>query len=264
MNPATGGQANRAAPAGAGRALIGTSGWHYASWWGGFFPDGLKKKDALAYYASRFPAAELNGVFYRSPSEAAVTAWRQGTPAGFRFAWKAPRFITHFKRLACDDYSLDLMESRLALLAGKAGPVLFQLPPQMTVDTGRLDAFLARLAPGRRYSFEFRDASWYCDAVFATLGRHNAALCLSDHAAAPSPRIVTADWVYVRNHGPAGDYRDNYSDEQLRAWARSIDGWCGEGREVWCFFDNDHKAAAPADALRLTAMTAAAAAPAGA
>jgi uncharacterized protein YecE (DUF72 family) len=244
-----------------GRAWIGTSGWHYASWWGDFFPAGLKAKDALGYYASRFAATELNGVFYRSPTAQAVAGWRDTTPDDFRFAWKAARFITHFKKLLCDDYSLALLESRIALLGEKAGPVLFQLPPQVQVDTERLDQFLTRLPARRVYAFEFRDPSWYCDAVFAVLARHNAALCLSDHAVAPAPVLATADWVYIRNHGPTGRYHGNYPDAGLADWATRIDAWCREGRDVWCFFDNDQKAAAPSDAERLIRLTAAAIAP---
>lgn len=263
MTPSTRARTSEETRVEAGRAWIGTSGWHYDSWWGDFFPADTKKKDALAFYATRFPAAELNGVFYRSPSEAAVTGWRNDTPAGFRFAWKAPQFITHFKRLLCDNYSLGLLESRVALLGEKAGPILFQLPSRMKVDVERLGRFLARLPDTRRYTFEFRDASWYCDAVFTTLGRHDVALCISDHRDAPAPRVVTAGWVYIRNHGPTGSYRDNYSEAQLTAWAQTIDAWCGDGREVWCFFDNDQKAAAPADARRLMEHTTAAVVPGG-
>ena len=132
----------------------------------------------------------------------------------------------------------------------------------MKVDAERLDAFLTRLPARRAYTFEFREPGWYSDAVLDVLHRHNAALCLSDHAAAPAPTLVTADWVYVRNHGPTGRYHGNYSDAELEDWAARIDGWCREGRDVWCFFDNDQKAAAPADAERLIQLTAAAVQPA--
>ncbi|HET7412647.1 MAG TPA: DUF72 domain-containing protein, partial [Pararhizobium sp.] len=174
----------------------------------------------------------------------------------FRFTWKAARFITHRKRLLVDDYSLDLLESRVALLEEKAGPVLFQLPPQMKVDTERLAAFIPRLNRKRRYTFEFRNASWYTDEVFELLGRHDAALCISDHDSAPAPREVTASWVYIRNHGPSGHYYGSYSDAALADWAKAIRKWRREGRAIWCFFDNDVKTAAPHDADRLCALTA--------
>jgi uncharacterized protein YecE (DUF72 family) len=231
---------------------IGASGWHYASWWGPFFPPDLPKKGALAFYAGRFCATELNAPFYRTPTPAAVEGWAARTPDGFRFAWKASKFITHWKRLSANAAnSLELMESRMALLGDKLGPVLFQLPPQMAVDAPRLEAFLSILATGRRYAFEFRHPSWYCDPVFRVLAGGDAALCISDHAAAPSPRVATASWIYVRGHGPEGRYAGHYSDEALAHWADRLAAWAGEGREGWCFFDNDIKSAAPLDAQRL-------------
>lgn len=242
-------------PASPGTVRIGTSGWHYASWWGPFFPPELPKKQALCFYASRFGATELNAPFYRTPTENAVRGWATQTPPAFRFAWKASRFITHYKRLSerCNT-SLDLLESRLALLGPKLGPVLFQLPPAMKADRGRLAAFMAMLQPGRRYSFEFRHPSWYEPAILDILRDHDAALCLSDHAAAPAPWEVTAGWVYVRGHGPGGRYAGRYTDETLAGWAGRIEAWAAEGRDVWCFFDNDVKSAAPADAARLARL----------
>lgn len=231
---------------------IGTSGWHYADWWGPFFPKEVRKKDALGYYASQFCATELNAPFYRSPSLKAVQNWYDQTPEDFRFAWKGPRYISHFKRLLCDDYSLELLELRLSGLKHKLGPVLFQLPPQFHANAGRLDAFLGRLHSKHRYSFEFRHPTWYCDDVFSTLRRrHNAALCISDHADAPAPREVTSKWTYIRLHGTSGRYHGSYSDEALRDWANFISDCRAHGRDVWCFFDNDMKSAAPGDAVRL-------------
>jgi uncharacterized protein YecE (DUF72 family) len=234
---------------------IGTSGWHYAGWWGPFYPQDLKKKDALSYYVTQFDCAELNAPFYRTPTEKAVESWFDSTPDDFRFAWKASKFITHWRRLLVDDHSLELLESRLKLLRHKLGPVLFQLPPHMKVNRARLAQFLARLPERKyRYTFEFRHSSWYEQPVFDLLADHNASLCISDHAHAPAPREVTADWVYVRNHGPSGRYHGTYSDRQLADWAKSIRSWREEGRDVWCFFDNDVKSAAPADAARLLAL----------
>ena len=233
---------------------IGTSGWHYADWWGPFYPEGVRKKDALQYYASRFSTAELNAPFYRTPTEKAVQGWFDATPDDFRFAWKASRFLTHFKRLLVDDESLGLIEDRIEILGRKAGPVLFQLPPQMPADRERLATFLKRLNPSRRYCFEFRHASWYSPAIFDILRDHDASLCISDHASAPAPSEVTAGWVYVRNHGPGGRYHGSYSDQALAAWAKAFRRWRKEGRDVWCFFDNDVKSAAPADADRLLAL----------
>src|ERR1700712_5690260 len=132
------------ARAGRGGLRIGTSGWHYQSWWGPFFPDGLKKKDALKHYASVFSCTELNAPFYRTPTFEAVRHWAEQTPDDFRFAWKASRFITHWKRLSEKSHtSLALMQSRMDELGPKLGPVLFQLPPAMQADLARLQCFIA-------------------------------------------------------------------------------------------------------------------------
>jgi uncharacterized protein YecE (DUF72 family) len=232
--------------------LVGTSGWHYASWKGPFFPPGLKLKDRLRFYATQFPTAELNGVFYRTPTVEAVQAWRAQTPAGFVFAWKASKFITHWKRLSarCDN-SLALLESRLSLLGEKAGPVLFQLPPRFERDDERLAAFLAMLRPGRRYAFEFRHPGWYAPRIFRLLADHNIALCISGHADAPAPWKRTADFVYIRGHGPGGRYKGHYTAATLAAWGERVRRWHARRHDVFVYFDNDQKAAAPLDALRL-------------
>jgi uncharacterized protein YecE (DUF72 family) len=234
---------------------IGTSGWSYPSWRGPFFPREVMVKHHLAYYATQFLTAELNGVFYRTPSLEAVRGWCEQTPDDFVFAWKASKFITHWKRLRdTSRNSLGLIEERLKLLGPKAGPVLFQLPPRFETNRDRLTAFVRLLPKRRRYAFEFRHASWYSAEIFDLLRRHDIALCISDHRDAPAPWVITAHHVYVRGHGPAGDYKDHYSDEALRSWAKNIAAWRRQGRTVYVYFDNDQKSAAPADALRLLSM----------
>lgn len=234
------------------RILIGTSGWHYDSWRGPFFPKGLPLKQQLPYYASRFPTTELNGVFYRTPTEAAVRGWKEQTERDFVFAWKASRFITHWKRLSNKSVnSLELLEQRLRLLGDKAGPILFQLPPNLTANTDRLAGFLKLLPKRRRYSFEFRHPSWYAPEIFRLLTARNISLCISDHHDAPAPWRRTADFVYVRGHGPGGRYRGHYRNATLAEWARRAQSWKKQGCDVYVYFDNDQKSAAPADALKL-------------
>lgn len=234
------------------QVLIGTSGWHYDSWRGPFFPAGLKLKNQLQYYASQFQTTELNGVFYRTPSLRAVKVWRTQTGDDFVFAWKASKFITHWKRLSDNSVnSLALIEERLAILDEKAGPVLFQLPPNFEADADRLALFFKLLSKRRRYSFEFRHPSWYQPSIMRILSRQNAALCLSDHHEAPAPWRRTADFVYIRGHGPQGRYRGHYSRQTLSKWAARIRSWTKQGCDVFVYFDNDQKSAAPADALRL-------------
>jgi uncharacterized protein YecE (DUF72 family) len=234
------------------RILIGTSGWRYDSWRGPFFPKNLPPKDQLKYYAGQFCTTELNGVFYRTPSLEAVKAWRAQTGPDFVFAWKASKFITHWKRLSDNSVnSLALIEERLALLGNKAGPVLFQLPPNFEADAGRLAAFFKLLPTRRRYSIEFRHPSWYQPVILGLLSQHNIALCLSDHHDAPTPWKRTADFVYIRGHGPQGRYKDHYTPQALAKWATRIRSWKKQGCDVFVFFDNDQKSAAPGDARRL-------------
>ena len=237
------------------RVLIGTSGWHYDSWRGPFYPVDLPIKAQLQYYTSQFEAAELNGVFYRTPTLEAVRSWQEQTGKNFVFTWKASKFITHWKRLSSKSLnSLELMESRLSLLGDKAAAVLFQLPPNFQADSGRLSAFLQMLSHKRRYSFEFRHPSWYSPPIMRLLSEDNISLCISDHHDAPAPWKRTADFVYVRGHGPGGRYKGRYSTDALAAWAKRIRSWKAQGCDVFVFFDNDQKSAAPIDALKLKQM----------
>src|SRR3954467_8834451 len=208
------------------RVLIGTSGWHYASWRGPFFPEGLPLKQQLSYYADQFETTELNGVFYRTPTPASVKSWRAQTGGDFVFAWKASKFITHWKRLSDRSRnSLKLLEDRISLLGGKAGPILFQLPPQFEANPDRLAAFLKLLSNKRRYSFEFRHPSWYQPRILRMLAEENISLCLSDHHDAPAPWTRTADFVYVRGHGHGCRYEGRYAPATLRDWAKRIRSW---------------------------------------
>jgi uncharacterized protein YecE (DUF72 family) len=241
----------------AGFLRVGTSGWHYLPWRGLFYAEDAKPKDFLSYYVTRFTTTELNNPFYRAPTDKAVVAWREATADHFLFAWKVSRLITHMKRLKGVDENVEFLEARARNLGPKLGPFLVQLPPSLSIDRDRLGAFLTILPKHRRFAFEFRHPSWYEPAILDLLRDHDCALCLSDHAAAPSPFVATASFVYVRGHGPGGRYAGNYSDETLREWAASTARWRAEGRDVYVYFDNDIKTAAPADADRLLALTAA-------
>jgi len=139
----------------------------------------------------------------------------------------------------------------LALLGDKAGPVLFQLPPNFRADAERLASFFKLLSKKRRYSIEFRHPGWYAPHILRLLSEHNVSLCLSDHHDAPAPWKRTADFVYVRGHGPGGRYKGHYRPDVLSAWAKRIKSWKQQGYDVFVYFDNDQKSAAPADALKL-------------
>ena len=230
---------------------IGCSGWLYKHWRGDFYPTGLRQKDELAYYTDRFDTAEINASFYRMPGETAAASWRERTPEGFVFAWKAWRYITHVKRLKDPAEPVGFLFSRVQGLGPKLGPLLYQLPPGMKVDRERLAAFLGVLPPGHRHAFEFRHPSWFEPAILDLLRDYDASLVVSDHHHAPAPWEATAGWVYVRGHGPGGRYWGDYSDETLGDWALRIGRWRAEDRTVFCYLDNDIGGAAPRDAVRL-------------
>ena len=239
-----------------GRVLIGTSGYVYRDWRGRFYPRTLAAREWLAFYAARFPTVELNSPFYRLPRAATFRAWAAAVPEDFVFAVKASRFLTHIKRLREPGPPLTLFMQRARGLGAARGPVLFQLPERFHLDVERLDAFLAALARRRirRAVLEVRHASWLIDSVFERLGRANVALCLHDWKEQPVTGPVTADFVYVRRHGTRRRYGGSYSDRLLRADARRVEGWAAEGRDVYVYFNNDGRAAAVRNALRLTEL----------
>ena len=236
-----------------GEVRIGTSGWAYKDWNGPFYPQEVKAKDRLSYISRRFTTLEINASFYRMPTDKAVANWREQTPDDFLFAWKASRYITHNKKLNDPDDSLDYMFQRIEGLGPKIGPVLFQLPPNLHRNDERLAAFLKALPKKGRSAFEFRHPSWYEGAVLDLLRDHGAAFCISDHHDAPAPFEVTADFVYLRGHGPGGRYHGRYGEAALKDWAAHIRRW-RKNRDVFVYFDNDMKSAAPADAQQLIDM----------
>jgi uncharacterized protein YecE (DUF72 family) len=234
-----------------GRIHIGTSGWHYAHWVGPFYPEGTRPESLLRYYARAFPTTEINSTFYRLPTSKILAAWCDDTPSNFVFACKASRYITHMKKLNDPQQSCRRFFEAVDTLGGKLGPILFQLPPRWRANAGRLEAFLAALPRDRRFAFEFRDESWFVPAVYDLLARHQAAFCVYDLAGRCAPDQVTADFVYLRLHGPAGPYRGSYDASALDAWGRRILAWRKAGLDVYCYFDNDEQGYATQDAKRL-------------
>lgn len=236
---------------GSGRLFIATSGWHYGHWIGPFYPEEVRRDALFEYYATRFDTVEINNSFYRLPEEKTFVHWRKQTPRGFVFALKASRYITHQKKLKDTEAPLKLFLDRASLLGEKLGPVLFQLPPRWKRNTERLEAFLKALPAGQRFAFEFRDPDWFHEDVYALLREHNAAFCVYDFDFLQSPREVTADFAYIRLHGPDGKYRGQYSDEALADWARFLKSLQGRLKALYCYFDNDEAGYAAQDALRL-------------
>lgn len=233
---------------------IGTSGWHYLYWRGPFYPEDLAPAEFLSFYAGTFPTVEINNSFYQLPREKTLLNWGNTVPAGFIFALKGSRFITHLKKLKDPAQSLAPLLARVTFLGPKLGPILFQLPPRWPFNPERLEAFLAALPAAYRYALEFRDQSWLNPRAYESLARHGAAFCIYDFAGFLSPREVTADFVYLRLHGPKGPYQGQYSTRTLADWAGAIAAWADRGKEVFCYFDNDEAGYAAQDALRLKEM----------
>lgn len=236
------------------RAFIGTSGWHYSHWEIFFYPADLKKKDQLEYYTSKFKTVELNNSFYRQPKTANFEAWRDSVPDDFIFAVKANRYFTHLKKLKVSSADVNNFLAACAALGEKLGPILFQLPPKWKLNLERLDSFLKLLPKGYQYTFEFRESSWYTSAVYDLLEQHNCAFCIYHLAGHQSPILATANFVYVRLHGPGDKYQGKYDQKQLTEWAQLAKKWLEEKKQVYLYFDNDQDAYAAMNALDLRKM----------
>jgi len=230
---------------------IGTSGWHYDHWRHLFYPDKLPKAKWLEFYSRHFTTVELNNSFYRLPSEEAFANWRDSSPANFTFAVKVSRFITHIKRLKNSEEPVDTFLGRAEILKEKLGPLLYQLPPNMHRDDGRLESFLSILPRGLKHTLEFRHESWLDDGVFEILRRHNVGLCVFDMPGLTCPLVAIADFAYIRFHGSTGLYSSCYSDEGLAEWARRLAGLAPEVKEVYIYFNNDAEAFAVRNAMTL-------------
>ncbi|HEX6466537.1 MAG TPA: DUF72 domain-containing protein [Terriglobales bacterium] len=233
---------------------IGTSGWHYKHWLGNFYPEKLPASKMLAYYYEQFDTVEINNSFYMLPKFETMQGWREATPKNFRFAVKASRFITHNKKLKDPQNALDKFLPRAEALGEKLGPILFQLPPAWRVNTERLAEFLEALPRYHSYTFEFREPSWISDPVVKILQDYNAAFCIYDIGGYHSPIHVTANWAYVRLHGPGNKYQGSYSPEALGKWAAQIREWSTNLKAVYVYFDNDQAGYAAQNALTLREM----------
>ena len=235
---------------------IGTSGWSYGHWDGVLYPPGLPPHERLALYVGAFRTAEVNSTFYRWPRAATFAGWRRRLPPGFVLSVKAPRGLTHGKRLYGPEVWLARIAEGLQHLGERRGPLLVQLPPDQGDDPARLAYFLALVPSWLRCAVEFRHPSWHHEGTFALLERHGAAYCVMSGAGLPCVLRATAPFVYVRLHGPDRGhlYAGSYGDADLGWWASRIDEWRGQRRDVFAYFNNDGGGNAVRDALRLRGM----------
>ncbi|RST30941.1 DUF72 domain-containing protein [Sphingomonas ginkgonis] len=230
---------------------IGCSGWVYRHWKGRFYPADLPQRRWFACYAETFDTVEINASFYRLPLPATFDGWREKAPAGFRYALKVNRFITHSKRLLDCAEPLAQFVALARRLGSSLGPILHQLPPSLHRDDQRLVEYLALLSADLEHVVEFRHASWYDPAVLALLDRHGVGFVAHDLIGLVSPRRASGRTAYVRFHGTGGKYRGRYSGEQTRDWARWLLEQRSAGRSVWAYFNNDSGGDAIDDARAL-------------
>jgi len=227
------------------KAWIGTSGYSYPEWKGNFYPEKMAAKDMLHFYATRFPTVEINNTFYRMPKEDVLKGWADQVPEHFAFVIKASQRITHMKRLKECGELLSYLYRVTATMGPRLGPLLFQLPPNFKKDVPRLKGFFDDMPERRRVAVEFRHASWFDDEVFETLRAQGAALCVADTGEEPvAPLVATTDWGYLRLR------RENFSDDELRDWAKRIreQPWS----DAFVFLKHEEEGKGPKLAARLT------------
>jgi uncharacterized protein YecE (DUF72 family) len=218
---------------------IGCSGFHYKGWRERFYPPKLPVKKWFEYYCQFFNTVELNVSFYRFPTLQALNGWYVRSPEGFRFAMKAPRLITHYKRFhqakreAGDFYTL----AREGLKE-KLGPILFQMHPATTYSEQNLGRILETLDPSFVNVLEFRHASWWNSTVFDALKSNNITFCSISYPSLPDDVVKTASVIYYRFHGVPELYKSSYAEGQLMSISAEIKT-LRNVTDVYAYFNND-------------------------
>ncbi|MCR6690158.1 DUF72 domain-containing protein [Cellulomonas sp.] len=235
---------------------IGTSGWSYDHWTDVLYPPGLPAARRLERYVAELDTVELNASFYRWPRDAAFASWRARLPPGFVMTVKAPRGLTHARRLLEPETWTERVTRGLHELGDRRGPLLVQLRPDHERDDARLDWFLAGMPEWVQVAVELRHPSWQTDEVFDLLARRGAAYVVVSGAGIPCVLRATARLVYVRLHGPDHHhlYAGSYSDDDLRWWADRIREWAEGGHDVVAYFNNDGEGHAVRNARTLRAL----------
>lgn len=228
--------------------IVGCSGFFYRGWRGKFYPKSSKPSEWFKYYAQHFDTVEINSSFYHFPMEKNVRSWMKGAPNNFIFTVKAPRIITHFKKFRETDELVKRFYNVISTLGERLGCILFQLPPSMKFSEEMLEKILNQLDPRFRNVLEFRHKSWWKTKVKRVLREYNTAFCTVSAPGLPDDIVITADFGYIRFHGKDAWYRYDYSDDELRAWARRVKR---RGKIFFIYFNNDFDAYAPFNALKL-------------
>lgn len=227
---------------------IGTSGFNYPEWLGKFYPTDLKRARMLAFYAGQFNSVEINYTFFRAPSEKTLRAWSAETPDGFRFGFKAPRFITHTRKLSEVAEATERFFASLKPIAAKLGVVLFQLPPTLAADWNLIETFLATLPTKPRIAIEFRHSSWFDTKLYELLRAHNVALCVADSEDLSTPVEQTADFTYFRLRN------EHYTDSDIQRWARIAKALSARSTDFYVYFKHEALATGPRFAKQFEAL----------
>jgi uncharacterized protein YecE (DUF72 family) len=235
---------------------IGTSGWSYDHWHGVLYPDGTPPWERLNYYVQHYHTVELNSSYYRWPTIAGFKSWQKRLPQGFLLSVKAPRGLTHAKRLYAPERWISRIKNCWHELGDKRAVLLVQLSPLFEYDYDRLAYFLQQLPAWIRVAVEFRHISWHNDSIFSLLENFGAAYCIMSGAHLPCILRTTAPFVYARLHGPDHQYLygGSYSDDDMRWWAHRIREWEAMGKEVFVYFNNDGGGNAIRNASTLKAL----------
>jgi uncharacterized protein YecE (DUF72 family) len=227
--------------------LVGTSGYNYPEWKGSFYPLDLAATKMLPYYASKFPTVEINYTFYRMPTPKLIAGWRAQVPPSFRFTLKAPKRITHDKRLRAAEVESSV--SGFLAAASELGPqmaaLLFQLPPNFKKDVVLLQEFLSLLPPKTTAAFEFRNPSWLEDEVFDALRQKNIALCIADSDTRETPLVHTADYAYFRLRD------EGYGEADIAKWTETARQAAGSARDVFVYFKHEDQGKGAAFGLQM-------------
>lgn len=228
---------------------IGTSGWNYPHWKEVFYPHNVSQSKWLEFYTDHFDTVEVNATFYRLPKPKTFEHWYERTPEGFLWAVKGNKYITHTKRLKDSKEPLDRLYNAVEGLKEKLGPILLQLPPNLSFDQDLFKNFCKNLDSSYRHVLEIRHPSWIHEQGFQILEENNMAFCLADTAGRyPYHEAVTADFLYIRLHGSKKLYASKYSERELQEWAQKIKDW---DMETYLYFDNDYHGYAVRNAKRL-------------
>jgi uncharacterized protein YecE (DUF72 family) len=230
--------------------LVGTSGYNYPEWKGSFYPSDLPASKMLPYYASKFPTVEINYTFYRMPTPKLIAGWRAQVPPEFRFTLKAPKRITHDKRLRAAEVaeSVNGFMTAAAELGPQMAALLFQLPPNFKKDLVLLNEFLSLLPPKTTAAFEFRNASWLEEDVFDALRARNIALCIADSETRETPMISTADYAYFRLRD------EGYGDGDIARWADAAKQLGQSAKDVFVYFKHEDEGKGAAFGQQMMAL----------